>query len=149
MEPGEGGYRRQNCSMIVSPWAHDGQSSLGTSPTALSRLACCRRLYAGATNRPDSIDSALRRAGRFDREIPMGIPSEAARARILRVISGCMRLEGSFDFDEVAKKTPGFVGADLMALMKEAAALAVQRIFRYVGKGGVETASDCRGWMSS
>ncbi|KAL6782147.1 hypothetical protein ACKKBF_B10830 [Auxenochlorella protothecoides x Auxenochlorella symbiontica] len=83
----------------------------------------------GATNRPDAIDAALRRAGRFDREIPLGIPSEEGRARILEVLARPLRLEGSFDFKAIAKKTPGFVGADLSALMKEAAALAVKRIF--------------------
>jgi len=83
----------------------------------------------GATNRPDSLDAALRRAGRFDREITMGIPSEASRKAILRKMAGKLRLEGSFSFGEVAKRTPGFVGADLAALIKEAAALAVKRIF--------------------
>ena len=83
----------------------------------------------GATNRPDSIDPALRRAGRFDREIAMGIPSEASREAILRVLSRRLRLSGDFDFKAVARRTPGFVGADLAALMKEAAALAVKRIF--------------------
>ncbi|KAG7673664.1 hypothetical protein KSW81_006861 [Nannochloris sp. 'desiccata'] len=83
----------------------------------------------GATNRPDSIDAALRRAGRFDREIAMGIPSEASREAILRVLSKRLRLSGDFDFKAVARRTPGFVGADLAALMKEAAALAVKRIF--------------------
>ncbi|KXZ48460.1 CDC48 protein [Gonium pectorale] len=83
----------------------------------------------GATNRPDALDSALRRAGRFDREIALGIPSEAARAKILQVISRRLRLEGNFDFAYVANRTPGFVGADLMALTKEAAAVAITRIF--------------------
>lgn len=83
----------------------------------------------GATNRPDALDSALRRAGRFDREISMGIPSEASREQILKKMSGKLRLSGDFSFADVAKKTPGFVGADLAALIKEAAALAVKRIF--------------------
>lgn len=68
---------------------------------------------AGATNRPDALDSALRRAGRFDREIAVGIPSEAARQSILRVLTRSLRLSGDFDFKAVAKRTPGFVGADL------------------------------------
>ena len=83
----------------------------------------------GATNRPDAMDSALRRAGRFDREISLGIPTEEARVRILQVISRKLRLEGAFEFKRVAKMTPGFVGADLSALCKEAAAIAVTRIF--------------------
>jgi SpoVK/Ycf46/Vps4 family AAA+-type ATPase len=68
---------------------------------------------AGATNRPDALDAALRRAGRFDREIAMSIPSEAARASILRVLTRPLSLSGDFDFAVVAKRTPGFVGADL------------------------------------
>ncbi|CAM6099845.1 unnamed protein product [Calypogeia fissa] len=83
----------------------------------------------GATNRPDALDPALRRAGRFDREIALGIPDEKARARILAVLAQNLRLEGSFDFKQIAKRTPGFVGADLAALIKEAAAVAVKRIF--------------------
>ncbi|KAL4452367.1 hypothetical protein ABPG75_008029 [Micractinium tetrahymenae] len=84
----------------------------------------------GATNRPDALDPALRRAGRFDREISVGIPTEEARLKILQVLSRRLRLSGDFDFRVVAKRTPGFVGADLQALMKESAALAVKRIFR-------------------
>jgi ribosome biogenesis ATPase len=83
----------------------------------------------GATNRVDALDSALRRAGRFDREITLGVPDEAARARILEVQARKVRLEGAFDFKRIARLTPGYVGADLAALTKEAAALAVARIF--------------------
>jgi ribosome biogenesis ATPase len=86
-------------------------------------------LVIGATNRPDALDPALRRAGRFDREIAMGIPDATARARILRCITTGMRLAGDFDFDEIARNTPGFVGADLDALAKEAAVVAVNRVF--------------------
>lgn len=87
-------------------------------------------IVLGATNRPDSVDEALRRAGRFDREISLGIPDEQARARILSVLSSKLRLSGDFDFSKVAHKTPGFVGADLHALVKEAAVLAINRIFQ-------------------
>jgi len=86
-------------------------------------------LVIGATNRPDALDPALRRAGRFDREIPMGIPDSDARARILECISSSMRLSGDFDFHEIARLTPGFVGADLNAVAKEAAVIAVNRVF--------------------
>ena len=86
-------------------------------------------IVIGATNRPDSIEPALRRAGRFDREIALGIPDAAARARILQVIARRLRLSGDFDFDAIARVTGGFVGADLAALTKEAAVLAVHRIF--------------------
>ena len=87
-------------------------------------------IVIGATNRPDSLDPALRRAGRFDREISLGIPDQKARAQILRVMTSTMRLEGDFDFQEIARLTPGFVGADLMAVNKEAAVLAINRIFK-------------------
>uniref|UniRef100_K3WFD0 AAA+ ATPase domain-containing protein n=1 Tax=Globisporangium ultimum (strain ATCC 200006 / CBS 805.95 / DAOM BR144) TaxID=431595 RepID=K3WFD0_GLOUD len=86
-------------------------------------------LIIGATNRPDALDSALRRAGRFDREICLGIPDEDARERILQVLSQKMKLDGAFDFRAIARRTPGFVGADLVSLTKEAAVIAVNRIF--------------------
>ena len=84
----------------------------------------------GATNRPDGMDAALRRAGRFDREIMLGIPDEGARARILAVQAKKLRLAGGLDLAEIAKKTPGYVGADLSALAKEAAASAEASIFQ-------------------
>ncbi|KAG9402488.1 hypothetical protein AC1031_007101 [Aphanomyces cochlioides] len=86
-------------------------------------------LIIGATNRPNDLDPALRRAGRFDREICLGIPDESARERILRVLASKMRLAGDMDFQELARLTPGFVGADLVSLTKEAAVLAVNRVF--------------------
>ncbi|KAJ7535016.1 hypothetical protein O6H91_12G014800 [Diphasiastrum complanatum] len=85
-------------------------------------------LVIGATNRPEALDPALRRPGRFDREIGLGIPDEIARIQILTVLAKNLRLEGSFDFGEIAKCTPGFVGADLAALTKEAASVAIKRI---------------------
>ncbi|XP_049827449.1 nuclear valosin-containing protein-like isoform X1 [Schistocerca gregaria] len=86
-------------------------------------------LVIGATNRPDSLDPALRRAGRFDREVCLGIPNQEARAEILKVLCTNLRLAPDFNFEEVARNTPGFVGADLMALMREAAMVAVNRVF--------------------
>ena len=89
-------------------------------------------IVLAATNRPDSLNSALRRAGRFDREILLGVPDEEARERILRAMTVGMRLSGDFDFKLLARKTPGFVGADICSLSKEAAALAINRIIRDV-----------------
>ena len=86
-------------------------------------------IVMGATNRPDSMDPALRRAGRFDREIALGIPDADARERILRVLCKGMRLSGDLDMHGLAKQCNGFVGADLAALCKEAAVIAVNRIF--------------------
>ncbi|CAB4394493.1 unnamed protein product [Rhizophagus irregularis] len=91
-------------------------------------------LIIGATNRPDSLDPALRRAGRFDREISMGVPDEQAREKILRVISSKLRLSGDFDYKALAKLTPGYVGADLNALTTAAGVIAVKRIFTNLGK---------------
>ncbi|KAK9763601.1 Ribosome biogenesis ATPase rix7 [Basidiobolus ranarum] len=87
-------------------------------------------LIIGATNRPDSLDSALRRAGRFDREICLNVPDEEAREKILRVLSEKLRLSGDFDFHMLAKMTPGYVGADLNSLTCAAGMVAVRRIFK-------------------
>ncbi len=101
-------------------------------------------IVIGATNRPDSLDPALRRAGRFDREISMGIPDAAARARILRVMCRGMRLAGDFNYSAIARQTAGYVGADLAALTKEAAVIAVNRIFAEAAakQGTAEPASE-------
>ncbi|KAM4600063.1 nuclear valosin-containing protein-like isoform 1-T1 [Fundulus diaphanus] len=85
-------------------------------------------LVIGATNRPDSLDPALRRAGRFDREICLGIPDESARLRILKTLCRRLTLPEDFDYRQLARLTPGYVGADLMALCREAAMAAVNRV---------------------
>lgn len=85
-------------------------------------------LVIGATNRPDSLDPALRRAGRFDREICLGIPDEAARLKILKTLCRKIQLPEDFDYRQLARLTPGYVGADLMALCREAAMTTVNRI---------------------
>ncbi|XP_043819195.1 nuclear valosin-containing protein-like isoform X2 [Dromiciops gliroides] len=95
----------------------------------LNNLAATAQvLVIGATNRPDSLDPALRRAGRFDREICLGIPDEASRERILRTLCRKMKLPEAFDFRHLAHLTPGYVGADLMALRQEAVCCAVDRV---------------------
>ncbi|XP_053164132.1 nuclear valosin-containing protein-like isoform X3 [Hemicordylus capensis] len=90
--------------------------------------AAAQVLVIGATNRPDALDPALRRAGRFDREICLGIPDEAAREKILKTLCRKLRLPESFDFVHLAHMTPGYVGADLMALCREAAMCTVNRV---------------------
>ncbi|NXG99128.1 NVL protein, partial [Loxia leucoptera] len=85
-------------------------------------------LVIGATNRPDSLDPALRRAGRFDREICLGIPDEEAREKILQTLCRRLKLPESFEFCHLARLTPGYVGADLMALCREAAMGTVSRV---------------------
>ena len=74
-----------------------------------------------ATNRPNSLDPALRRFGRFDREIDIGIPDENGRMEILRIHTRSMKLEDDVDLEIVAKQTHGFVGADLASLCTESA----------------------------
>ena len=81
-----------------------------------------------ATNRPDAIDEALRRPGRFDREIVIGVPDEKGRREILSIHTRGMPLGDKVDLDELARTTHGFVGADLAALAREAAIEAVRRI---------------------
>ncbi|KGL79090.1 Nuclear valosin-containing protein-like, partial [Tinamus guttatus] len=90
--------------------------------------ATAQVLVIGATNRPDSLDPALRRAGRFDREICLGIPDEVAREKILKTLCRKLKLPESFEFRHLAHMTPGYVGADLMALCREAAMCTVNRI---------------------
>ncbi|XP_077251181.1 cell division control protein 48 homolog C-like [Tasmannia lanceolata] len=85
-------------------------------------------LVIGATNRPDAVDAALRRPGRFDREIVLGVPDENARVEILSVLTRNLKLEGTFDLGKIARTTPGFVGADLAALANKAGNLAMKRI---------------------
>lgn len=81
-----------------------------------------------ATNRPDAIDEALRRPGRFDREIIIGVPDEGGRREILGIHTRGMPLGEGVDLKELARSTHGFVGADLAALAREAAIEAVRRI---------------------
>ena len=81
-----------------------------------------------ATNRPDAIDEALRRPGRFDREIVIGVPDEKGRREILGIHTRGMPLGEGVDLNEISRSTHGFVGADLAALAREAAIEAVRRI---------------------
>jgi len=75
----------------------------------------------GATNRPNSIDAALRRFGRFDREIDIGVPDENGRLEIFRIHTRNMKLDDDVDPEQIANETHGFVGADMAALCTEAA----------------------------
>jgi len=81
----------------------------------------------GATNRVDSLDPALRRGGRFDREIEIGVPNERGRREILDVHTRRMPLADDVDIDRLAARTHGFVGADLESLATEAAMIALRR----------------------
>ena len=85
-------------------------------------------IVIGATNRVDAIDPALRRGGRFDREIEIGVPDRDGRKEILQVHTRGMPLADSVDLDVYADNTHGFVGADIASLAKEAAMNALRRI---------------------
>ena len=87
----------------------------------------------GATNRPDSLDGALRRPGRFDREIEIGVPDKEERKEIMEIHTRGMPLAEDVDLNELADTTHGFVGADLEALAKEAAMRVVRRIIPDLG----------------
>ena len=87
-------------------------------------------MVIGATSRPESLDQGLRRAGRFEREISLGVPNEEARIEIIKILTRNMRLRPDFPFKEIGKITPGYVGADLTTLCKEASILAVERIVK-------------------
>ncbi len=87
-----------------------------------------RVIVVAATNRVDSVDTALRRAGRFDREIEIGVPDDRGREEILTIHTRGMPLAEDTDLEELAERTHGYVGADLAALAREAAMNAVQRI---------------------
>ncbi|KAL2830697.1 P-loop containing nucleoside triphosphate hydrolase protein [Aspergillus pseudoustus] len=84
-------------------------------------------IVLAATNRPDSLDAALRRGGRFDKEINMTVPSEPVREQILRALTRKMRLADDIDLMTLAKRTPGFVGADLNDLVSTAGSAAIKR----------------------
>jgi len=81
-----------------------------------------------ATNRPDSIDPALRRPGRLDREIEIGIPDDEGRFEILSIHTRGMPIDETVDLKQISKTTHGFVGADLEVLSKEAAMRSLRRI---------------------
>ena len=82
----------------------------------------------GATNRPDSLDPALRRPGRFDREIEIGVPDADERKEVLEIHTRNMPIAEDVDLNKLANTTHGFVGADLESLCKEAAMRVVRRI---------------------
>ncbi|MBC7219693.1 MAG: CDC48 family AAA ATPase, partial [Hadesarchaea archaeon] len=102
---------------------------VATLNTALDGLKSRGRVIViGATNRPNALDPAIRRPGRFDREIEIGVPDREGRKEILQIHTRGMPLAKDVDLDYYASITHGFVGADLEALCKEAAMSALRRI---------------------
>ncbi|GFH32766.1 uncharacterized protein cdc48, partial [Haematococcus lacustris] len=78
-------------------------------------------IVMAATNRPNTIDAALRRFGRFDREIDIGVPDEVGRLEVMRIHTKNMKLDEEVNLEAITRETHGYVGADLAALCTEAA----------------------------
>jgi cell division protease FtsH len=99
-------------------------------------------IVLAATNRPEVLDQALLRAGRFDRQVVVDRPDVRGRLQILRLHTRLIKLGRSVDLAVVARRTPGFTGADLATLVNEAALLAARRGRDHVGMAHVEEAID-------
>ena len=102
-----------------------------------------RVVVIGATNRPNAIDEALRRPGRFDREITFGVPNKKGRLQILKIHTRNMPLAKDVNIESIAEITHGFVGADLSSLAKEAAMNVLRRVIPEINmKDKVELSQD-------
>ena len=97
-------------------------------------------IILAATNRPDVLDKALLRAGRFDRQIVVGSPDVKAREQILEVHARKKKLSDDVDLKVIAKNTSGFAGADLENVLNEAALLAARRNYKEIGMKEIEDA---------
>jgi len=95
-------------------------------------------IVIAATNRPNSVDPALRRPGRFDREIEIGAPDKEGRKEILQIMMRNMPIDRDVDIDRIVTLTHGFVGADLNALVKEAAMQTIRRVLPNLNLGSEE-----------
>ena len=101
-------------------------------------------MVLGATNRPNALNLVLQRAGRFNCEIVLGAPDEKAREGILRTMTQGMNVSDDLNFALLARKTPGFAGADVQSLLKEAARIAINCIFQTELLGGGIGGGECR-----
>ena len=99
-------------------------------------------IVLAATNRADILDSALLRPGRFDRRVPVGLPSKSGRYEILKVHTRDKPLDNDVDLDEIAGRTIGFSGASLKNLMNEAAIVAVRNGKQVIGYDEIDYAID-------
>jgi cell division protease FtsH len=99
-------------------------------------------ILIAATNRPDVLDPALMRPGRFDRQVVIDMPDVRGREQILKVHSRKIKLRPNVDLDRIARATPGFSGAELAALVNEAAILAAMRNKEWVELSELEEARD-------
>jgi cell division protease FtsH len=100
----------------------------------------------GATNRPEMLDKALLRPGRFDRHVSVGLPDLRGRVAILQVHAGSVKLDGEVDLEQIAKATPGFSGADLANLLNEAAIHAARHRRGTVRMSDLDEARDKINW---
>jgi transitional endoplasmic reticulum ATPase len=101
-------------------------------------------IVLGATNIPEVLDPALRRPGRFDREIEIGVPSTAGRLQILRIHTRAMPLAADVNLEDVAERSHGYVGADLEALCQEVGMIALRRFLATRTLGLDDAASDAQ-----
>ncbi|MFU8869229.1 CDC48 family AAA ATPase [Natronococcus sp.] len=99
-------------------------------------------VVVGTTNRVDSVDPALRRPGRFDREVEIGVPDADERAEILGIHAADVSLSDEIDLERYAERTHGFVGADLENLIRESAMCALRRLRADSSSGSVELPAD-------
>ncbi|PPJ65060.1 ATP-dependent zinc metalloprotease FtsH3 [Cuspidothrix issatschenkoi] len=99
-------------------------------------------IIIAATNRPDVLDAALLRPGRFDRQVVVDRPDYAGRSEILRVHARGKTLSKDVDLDKIARRTPGFTGADLSNLLNEAAILAARRNLTEISMDEINDAID-------
>ncbi len=100
----------------------------------------------GATNRPDTMDKALLRPGRFDRQVSVGLPDLAGRVAILQVHAGAVKLDETVDLNEIAKATPGYSGADLANLLNEGAIHAARHRRARITMADLDEARDKINW---
>ena len=103
-------------------------------------------IIIAATNRPDVLDPALLRPGRFDRQVTVSLPDVKGREEILRVHSKKVKLSEDADLSKVARGTPGFSGAELANIINEAALLAARRNLKAIGTPELEEARDKVRW---
>ncbi|KAL3095293.1 hypothetical protein niasHS_007392 [Heterodera schachtii] len=99
----------------------------------------CTVFVIGTTNRLEVLDASLRRAGRFDREIALGMPDQRARMEILKIVTRHMKLDVDVDLAVLARLSPGYVGADLLALVQESNSKAIMRALCSVVDANVNT----------
>ncbi len=100
----------------------------------------------GATNRPDTMDKALLRPGRFDRQVSVGLPDLRGRIAILQVHGATVKLDAGVQLDAIAKATPGYSGADLANLLNEGAIHAARKRRRTVSMADLDEARDKINW---